>query len=470
VIGNKLGGNMLHLSRLIGRPVRDGGTDAIGVIDDLIAAVGANHPPVTGLVVRTGRRRIYLPWSSVTRLDADGARLGTERIDISRFRKRDNEILLRADLLDRQIVDIDGRKVVRANDVLLDDVEGAMRVVAVDVGAAGLLRRLGLPEHWIDRLSGGRSRVASYIDWEDVDPLGSTIAAVRLRVPHAGLSELHPADLATIIDQLTPRDRAEVISSLDDEIAAEALEELEPEVRADLLEDLEPERAADLLEEMSPDEAADAVADLSPVSRAEILRLMEKEERDDVRELLAHPETSAGGLMTTEHLAVRPTATVAATLAALRRLKPDADVAFAIYVVDAQRRLLGEVTLRDLVLAEPSRPVAELMEDEPVAVELLAHADEVARVVTRYGLVAVPVVDEGRRLVGVITVADALWDVLPEEWRHEMPRRIRAGSLAAGGPIELPAKLRPRTKGTAKGTAKGKAKAKPRAKRGVKRG
>lgn len=429
---------MLHLSRLIGRPVRDSGADTIGVIDDLIAAVGTSHPPITGLVVRTGRRRIYLGWSSVEQMTAGGATISATRVNISRFRRREDEILLKGDLLDKQIVDIDGRKVVRANDVILDFVEGAMRLVAVDVGAAGLLRRLGLPDRWVERLSGERSRVASYIDWEDVDPLGSTIASVRLRVPHAGLSELHPADLASIVDQLTPRDRADIFNTLDDEVAAEALEELEPETRTDLLEDLEPERAADLLEEMSPDEAADAVAELSPLSRREILRLMAKEERDDVQELLAHPERSAGGLMTTEHVALRPQATVADALAAIRRHQPDAEVAFAVYVVDGKRRLLGEVTLRDLVLAAPSTSVGELMDDEPVAVELLAHSDEVARVVTRYGLVALPVVDATHRLMGVITVSDALWDVLPEEWRREMPRRLHADSFAATGPQGLP--------------------------------
>ena len=446
---------MLHLSRLIGQPVRDSSADTIGVIDDLIAAVGTSHPPITGLVVRTGRRRIYLGWGSVERMDAAGATILATRVNISRFRRREDEILLKGDLLDKQIVDIDGRKVVRANDVILDFVEGAMRLVAVDVGTAGLLRRLGLPDNWINRLSGEQSRVASYIDWEDVDPLGSTIASVRLRVPHAGLSELHPADLATIVDQLTPRDRADIFNSLVEEVAAEALEELEPE------------RAADLLEEMSPDEAADAVAELSPLSRKEILRLMTKEERDDVQELLAHPEKSAGGLMTTEHVALRPQATVAEALAAIRRHEPDAEVAFAVYVVDGKRRLLGEVTLRDLVLAAPNTTVGELMEDEPVAVELLAHSDEVARVVTRYGLVALPVVDANHRLMGVITVSDALWDVLPEEWRREMPRRLHADSLAAAGPQELP------TRTTAKRGAKAPAKPRKgqsRKKSSVKRG
>jgi magnesium transporter len=452
---------MLHLSRLIGRPVLDSSADAIGVIDDLIAAVGTSHPPITGLVVRTGRRRIYLGWSSVERMDAAGATISATRVNISRFRRRDDEILLKGDLLDKQIVDIDGRKVVRANDVILDFVEGAMRLVAVDVGTAGLLRRLGLPDGWVDRLSGEQSRVASYINWEDVDPLGSTIASVRLRVPHAGLSELHPADLATIVDQLTPRDRADIFSTLDEEIAAEALEELEPETRTDLLEDLEPERAADLLEEMSPDEAADAVAELSPLSRKEILRLMTKEERDDVQELLAHPEKSAGGLMTTEHVALKPQATAAEALAAIRRHQPDAEVAFAVYVVDGRRRLLGEVTLRDLILAAPTTPISQLMDDEPVVVELLSHSDEVARVVTRYGLVAVPVVDQAHRLMGVITVSDALWDVLPEEWRREMPRRLHADSIAAAGPQELPRRA-PRKRGS-------RAVTKPRKKNAVKR-
>jgi magnesium transporter len=164
--------------------------------------------------------------------------------------------------------------------------------------------------------------------------------------------------------------------------------------------------------------------------------------------------------MTTEHVALRPQATAAEALAAIRRHEPNAEVAFAVYIVDGRRRLLGEVTLRDLVLATPNTTVGELMEDEPVAVELLAHSDEVARVVTRYGLVAVPVVDANHRLMGVITVSDALWDVLPEEWRREMPRRLHADSFAAAGPIELPtrsttkrgtkAQAKPRKKGSAK--------------------
>ncbi len=200
---------MIYLSRAIGRPVLDRNGESIGTVHDLIVAIGDSYPPVTGLVVKTGRREIFLPWASVAGFDEAGARLRTATIDIGKFRQRPNEILLKQDLLDKQIVDIDGRKVVRVNDLRLDEVEGSVRLVAVDVGASGLLRRLGIEGPFRTVARNLRLPVQEkYIDWEDVDPVESTIAGVRLKVPHKGLAELHPADLADILEQLTPRDRA----------------------------------------------------------------------------------------------------------------------------------------------------------------------------------------------------------------------------------------------------------------------
>src|SRR4029077_9772970 len=266
----------------------------------------------TGLVVSTDRRRIFLPWSQVARFDASGARLSGDTIDITKFAQRSDEIGLRTDLLDKQIVDIDGRKVVRVNDLRLDDVDGMLHLVAVDVGAAGLLRRLGVEGAFrVLARNVGLSTPERYIDWEDVDPVETSVASIKLRVPHAGLAELHPADLATIIDQLAPRDRAGVLASLDDEVAADVFEEMEPETQVDVLEDLDPGRAADILEEMSPDDAADLVADLSETAREEILALMEHEEAAEVKELLRYPEDTAGGTMTTEYVALPATITAA---------------------------------------------------------------------------------------------------------------------------------------------------------------
>ncbi len=414
---------MLYLSQVIGRPVRDRNDEPIGKVADLIVAVGDRYPPVTGLVVATDRRRIFLPWPAVASLDASGARLCTTTLDIAKFRQRPDEILLRADLMDKQIVDIDGRKVVRVNDLRLDEVEGSLRLVAVDVGAAGLLRRLGFEGPYRTIARNLRLPVPErYIDWEDVDPVESSISSVKLRVPHAGLAQLHPADLASILDQLAPRDRAGVLASLDDEAVADAIEEMEPDTQVEVLEDLAPERAADILEEMSPDDAADLVADLDQDTRDEILAFMEKDEVEEVQELLGYPEDSAGGIMTTEYVAIDEHLTAAQAIDRLRELEPDAETIYYVYVVDDDTRLTGVLSLRDLIVAPPDTPVSSFMHREPVAVDVLANQDEVAEVVAHYNLLAVPAVDSDGRLVGIVTVDDAIDTVIPTAWKKRLPR------------------------------------------------
>ena len=378
---------------------------------------------MTGIVVETEGRRIFVPWSSVASLDATGARLRTRTIDIEKFRARPDEIQLRADLLDKQIVDIDGRKVVRVNDVRLDPSGEALRLVAVDVGGAGLLRRLGMEDPFRTIARNLRVPVPEkYIDWEDVDPVETSIASIKLRVPHGGLAELHPADLATIIDQLAPRDRAGVLASLDDEAVADAMEEMEPDTQVEVLEDLEPARAADILEEMSPDDAADLVADLSESARDEILALMEREEAAEVEQLLGYPEDTAGGIMTTEFVSIPAHLDAAATIDRLRELEPDAETIYYVYVTDDDGRLVGVLSLRDLIVAPPHTPISEVMIREPVAVGVLADQDEVAEVVAHYNLLAVPVVDDEGRLAGIVTVDDAIDTVLPTAWKKRLPR------------------------------------------------
>jgi len=416
---------MLYMSQLAGRPVRDRNDEPMGRLADLLVAVGERSPPVTGLVVATDRRKIFIHWADVETIDATGARLRTEKIDIGRFRQRPNEILLHADLQDKQIVDIDGRKVVRVNDLRLDEVEGSLRLVAVDVGATGLLRRLGLegPYRTLARrlpLPLGER----FIDWEDVDPVETSIASLKLRVPHEGLRALHPADLATILDQLAPRDRAGVLASLDDEAVADAIEEMEPESQVEVLEDLAPARAADILEEMSPDDAADLIADLSDTTKAELLGLMEREEAEEVRELLEYPEDSAGGIMTPEFVAIPEHLTAAQTIDRLRELEPDAETIYYLYVTDDDGRLVGVLSLRDLIVAHPDRVIAEFMRREPVSVEVLAGQEEVTEVLARYNLLAVPVVDAEERLAGIVTVDDAIDTVLPAERRRRLPRSL----------------------------------------------
>ena len=413
---------MRFLSQCLGLPVRDPAGEPIGSVADLIVAIGGTYPPVTGVVVRTGRRRIFLPWRDVASFEDDGARLRVHTIDISAFRQRPNEILLRADLLDKQIVDLEGRKVIRVNDVRLDQVRTMYRVVAVDVGAAGLLRRLGIEGGFRTIARSLRVSIPErYIDWEDVDPLDTTIASVKLRVPHKKLAQLHPADLASILEDLAPRDRAGVLASLDDESLADAVEEMDPDSQVDILEDLSPERAADILEEMSPDDAADLVADLDQETRDEILALMERDEADELGELLGYDEDTAGGMMTTEYIAMPEHLTAGEAIVHLRELEPDAETIYYVYVTTDDGKLAGVLSLRDLIVAQPTTPIRDVMIREPVAVGINADEDEVAEVVAHYSLLAVPVVDEHNVLMGIVTVDDALDTVIPNAWKKRLP-------------------------------------------------
>lgn len=413
---------MLFLSQLVGRPVRDRDGDVFGKVRDLIVALGEQYPPVTGLVVRVaGGRDIFLPWTDVEEIDAGGARLQTTLIDIASFRRRPDEIRLWLDLLDKQIVDVEDRKIVRVNDIQLAPVEGRLRLLAVDVGLAGILRRLGLsgPGERLARVL--HLRAENYIEWEDVDPVESSVSSLKLRVPHQALSTLHPADVAHIVEQLGPRDRAGILAALDDERAADVLEELAADDQVDILEALPPEKAADILEEMGPDEAADLVADLSEARQEQLLSLMEPAEASDVRELLAYGEETAGGLMTTDFITITADQTAEQVIERLRELHPDADQVYYLYVTDHDGVLVGTITLRGLIVASPDTPVRDFMRAEPISVTLDLDAEQVGGAIARYNLLALPVVDAEGRMQGIVTVDDAFERALGEGWRKRLP-------------------------------------------------
>ena len=419
---------MLFLSQLIGNRVLDRNGEPFGKLRDLIVALGERYPPVTGLVVEVANRRtIFVPWTAVESLDTSGARLRTTQIDIGMFRQRPNEIRLWLDLQDKQIVDVEGRKIVRVNDIQLAPVDGRVRLVAVDVGLRGILRRLGLSGPGERLAAALKLPIEHYIEWEDVDPVESSVSSLKLRKPHAALSTLHPAEVAHIVEQLAPRDRTGILEALEDEQAADVMEELSAEDQVDVLEALSPEKAADILEEMGPDEAADLVGDLSQERQTELLNLMETEEAEEVRELLGYDEGTAGGLMTTDLLSVSEDTTAADAIERVRSADIDAEqLAFYVYVTDADGRLVGSLTLRDLLVADANRPVGSFMRPDPVSVQLNLSDDEVATVMARYNLVALPVVDDEGRLHGVVTVDDALEHVLGERWRKRLPHVFEA--------------------------------------------
>jgi magnesium transporter len=313
--------------------------------------------------------------------------------------------------------------VVRVNDLQLQESGGEVLLVGVDIGARGLLRRIGVEQlgRRVRRLVGADfpQRIVS---WDAVDPVQSDERSVRLRISHQKLSKMHPADIAEIVSQLGGRDRAAIFESLDDETAAETLEESSDEVQAQILARLTDERAADILEEMSPDEAADLLADLPVERRAQLIAAMEADEAEDVEELLHYEEDTAGGLMTTEFVAIPVSLTAAQTIDRLRELEPNAESIYYVYVVDEDEKLLGVLSLRDLIVAKPDTRIADIMIKRVVAVPLDARPEDVAAVIAKYNLLAVPVVDDDDRIQGIVTIDDAMDEVMPAG----LKRRARA--------------------------------------------
>lgn len=423
---------MLFLATILDQPVHGNGGEPIGRLEDVIVWIGDDpYPPISGLLVRDRRRRFFVPAAQLSAF-SDVASLTTTTFDVKPFARRDGEVLLRKDVLDHQIIDITGRRIVRVNDVQLARVEGAYRLIGVDVSPQALLRRLG-PRRLSDRIIGRQ-----IIDWREAQYLASA-APVQLKVSYDRLSELNPVDLARIVDALSYRESAEIVAALDDETAAETLEEVSDERVADLLEGMDQERAADILEEMAPGAAADALEDLDDEVAEQLLARMEPEEAADVQQLLAYDEDSAGRIMTTDFVRIHAGATVAEALGLIRTLEEVPDPLLAVYVVGGQSEavaapeppapdgelayLRGIVRLRSLIIADPATALAELMEDDVPTVSPEDRAEDAARVLAEYNLLAVPVLDQAGRMIGIVTVDDALAVLLPEIWQR---RGVRA--------------------------------------------
>jgi magnesium transporter len=415
---------MPYLSDLIGKPVADVDGQYIGHLTDLIASLRGEmpHPKIAAIEIKRSGRTLLVPFSEVAVLIAPAIPLTRLPQDIAPYEPGEQDLYLVRDVLDKQIIDINGVRVVRVNDLELVRVDGHVYVANVDIGGSGLLRRLGLLKaaQWLAARFGRRLR-SSIISWDDVELLPGD-QPMRLRVPGDKVVELHPADLAEIISDLNRSESSRFLDSLDVKTVAETLEEVEPDFQASLVRTMPDEKVADVLEEMAPDEAADLLAQLPQDRSQELLSLMVREEAEDVRKLLAHPEDSAGRIMTTEFVAISPDLTAEQAISALRELTEEAETVFYIYVADSEDHLLGVFSLRELVLARPQTPVTEFMHRRIVSVRLLDSQDQVAQLVAKYNLLAVPVVDDEGRLQGIVTADDALDKIIPTAWKKRLPR------------------------------------------------
>jgi CBS domain-containing protein/sporulation protein YlmC with PRC-barrel domain len=409
--------SFLFLTELLGLPVFDLKQRRLGRIKDAALVPVVDATRIDRFLVGAGLTWLTVRFDQVRSITFKGIQLSDEQV--TPYHEDEYMLRLVRDLLDQQIIDVHGRKVVRVNDVTME-VRGEqghdlLFVREVDVGIRSIFRRLlqgALPPRWIRRLQ--NAIPPNSIPWDfcnivEPDPQ----RRLRLNISHQALESIHPADLADIVEELGPAEREAIFESIDSEVAADALSEVDPRVQASILESLEPEKAADIMEEMAPDEAADILAELEEETSEEILDEMESAPESEVRELLEFKEDTAGGLMNTEYVAVPDGATVAGAIAALKGNEDLLESLNTIFLVDADQCLRGVVPLGRLFTASGATPLKELALDTLVQVSVDEKQDRVIELFDKYNLLALPVIDEEQKLAGVVT-ADDIISVLRE--------------------------------------------------------
>lgn len=415
---------MIYLTQMMGKPVIDASGDEIGRIHDIAIATGEVFPRVTSLAfVGPDKTPFMISWRKfVEEFDGDKVCLNVDKAGIRFSYLQPDEVLLARDLLDKQIVDTQGMKVVRVNDLKLSESRNQLRLLGAEVGLRGVLRGMSpVLERGAEmayRLV-GRHLPETLIAWNYMDLLDRDLSHVKLSVTHKRLHELHPADAADILEKLSSGQRARVFEHLDNAQAAETLSELEDAYQADVIDDLGNQRASDILEMMDPDDAADIIGDL-PYDRAEtLLRLMGLRESRQIRKLLGYKEKTAGGIMTPEVTTVPEDWTVQQVIEHIRTVASENESIYYIYVVEADRRLVGVISLRDLIVSPPDTSVEDIVERDVVTANPDDDQEDVAEAMSKYDLLAMPVVDESGRVLGIVTVDDAL-DVLEEESAEDL--------------------------------------------------
>jgi CBS domain-containing protein/sporulation protein YlmC with PRC-barrel domain len=420
--------DLVSFTALQKRPVVDAAGEPVGRLQDLAIQLVGAQPPVTKLVVTTPERQeLVLPWDVVADFTGgprDPVRLREPAARLPASRLRPDEVRLAASLLDKRVVDTARKRVVRVNDIELTVAEGRLLLQGVEGGLRGLLRHLR-SEGFVERLarSAGVPLPRESVPWEAVEPVGTELARARLGAAYLKLAQLHPADIADILEELNPTERAAILSALDEETAAEAITEAEPEVQASAIQMMEPEKAADILEQMEPDEAADILDDVPEAKAQELLETMEEAEAEDVAELLEHEEDTAGGLMTTGYVSFPPSLTVSEAVARIRTEARDAETIYYLYVTDPGDLLRGVLSLRELIVADPGQTLADVMTTDVIQAEPEADFRRVAELFMKYNLLALPVVTAEGELKGIITADDVIQRLVPMLWRQRAAKK-----------------------------------------------
>jgi magnesium transporter len=413
---------MVYLSDVLNLPVLDSQGQAVGVVTDLVVNMSEAFPVVAALVVTpSGNGRMpgaarpshaIVPWRQVVSIEEPRLRLTVPRSQLHTYSPRAGDIFLARDILDKQIVDTQGRRVVKVNDLKLAQVRGVARLLGADISFWAFFRRL-LPFRFNERL----------VTWNYVQPIEQDPRDVHLRVPQTSLNEMHPADLADLLEDMHPDAGVALLNSLDVETAADAVQEMEQPFQAPLVEEMATEKASDLLEAMPPDEAADIIGDLPEQKAQEILANMQPEPAQEVKELLQYDEHTAGGRMTPDVFTLASFMTAQEAIEKLRTEGPPPETTYYLFVVSPAQELVGIVSLRALVSARPTTLIDEIMQRDVISVNVNDDQETVAGVIRKYNLLGVPVVDDHKALRGLVTVGNVL-DVMHEESTEDMSMAV----------------------------------------------
>ena len=407
----------LHVSQIVPCALRDRGGERLGRVVDLIVRLdGDDYPPLWGALAELAGRPVFVPAAEIESIGPEAVALRSSRLDLDHFHRQEQEILLRKDVLDRQLINVDGARLVRANEIELAFVEGSYRLAGIDVSARAFLRRL-LPK----RL-GRRIESRGVLDWRDVEPFTAHVPTLRLRLPHPKLERLHPAQLADLVEDASSGEAEEIISAvrIDREREADLFQELDLHHRRQFAETRSDQELGRIIARMGSDTAAGFIRELPEKRREALLEQLSVGERESVETLLGYDATTAGGLMRTDLVTVGEGASVADALEAARSSGAPNEVAAWVYLIDREKRLEAAIPLAELLRMEPKLSLAQTVSFTPPTVEADTGASELARLMSDFDLTLVPVVDEELHLLGAVSADDVLEVTLPRGWRRRV--------------------------------------------------
>ncbi len=407
----------MHLSTVLRSPLLDRTGERLGRVEDVIVRLAdGGYPPVTGLKARIGGRELFVPIDKIATLEAGAARLSGQKLNLGRFERRVGEVLLRQDVLGRKLVNVeaDPPSLVTAHEIELACIDGWWRVVGVDPSVRAQLRR-ALPRAF-KRLVGDRP----YLDWTDLEPFVGHVPSARLRFSHRKLANLHPAEIADLVEAASHEEGEELIEAVgqDRELEADVFEELDEHHQLEFIRERPDAQVAAVLARMAPDDAVDLIAEIDQERRAHILALLPPAGRRRIETLMGYNPSTAGGLMSPDFIALEEGSSVAEALTRVRASDIGPQMLTTVYLLDADGALAGSAEIVGLLRVDSGARLADVAEREPESVQTDADLPEVARTMTDYNLVMLAVVDEERRVVGVITVDDVLELTLPAGWRR----------------------------------------------------